>query len=225
MANDDDLLKRLGDLAREREQEADAELRAPSIQLRDPGALREAIVKQALAQARPLPLPSNVRPIGRPRVLWVGGIVAAAAAMLLVWLGMREEAPLPRYALLHRGAVEQQRGDAADEVVRLRRGSTLTLELKPAQDVKGKVELRVYAQQGDALTRLQPRAIERSEAGAFRLSILVGPPLSARTNGATLSVLLCRPETCEQAQALVRDASLTEEGTWQILRLQTVFAE
>lgn len=223
MANDDDLLKRLGDVARERQREADEELRAPSVQLRDPVALREAIVKQALSQARPLP--SNVRPIARTRVLWAGGIVAAAAAALLVWLGTREEAPLPRYALLHQGGIEQQRGDSAGEVVRLRMGATLTLELKPAEDVKGAVELRVFAQQGDDLTRLQPKAIERSEAGAFRLSILMGPPLSASTNDVTLSVLLCRPETCEQAQAAVRDSSTTEEGAWQILRLETVFAE
>ncbi len=217
MSQDDDLLARLGSIAREREQEADEELAAPTLALRDAAALREAVIAQALAQARPRRAAAPVRRA-------FAGAMVAAAALILLWLLPKRVAPLPEYALLHRGGLAQERGTVHGEVLQLRPSSRLELELKPERDVVGEVQLRVLVQRGTELSPLSISQIERSDTGSFRVTLSAEHALGTRFGPLTIVAVVCRREVCEKAEEALHAASQTA-GAWQVLRIAAVYAQ
>ncbi len=227
MANDDDdLLARLGSAAREREHEADRELLHPSLQLRDADALREAIVAQALT--RQLTQKRAQKHVGlslsRARVWWASGIAAAAAA-LIIWIVRPAAETLPQYSLIHRGSLERERGVPASDLLELRPSSRLELELKPRSDVPGPVQLHLFARRADTLSQLTPDALERSASGGFRASLLAGRHFGAAPGKLTILAIVCRPESCEQAQNALGGPAASDTDTWQVLSIDAVYKE
>lgn len=131
----------------------------------------------------------------RPRSLLWGTIAATAvAASIGVWFGApRALAPLPSYELRVQGSQRSERAAAPETgPLRLRAGSRLRLELRPAADVTGEVRARLFARATGqrALGAELEVAQEQSSAGALRVEAEVPSSLPERGE---LALLVGRP--------------------------------
>lgn len=180
----DELLNDLGRLARMQEEQAAAgEIDADEI-LRPLDAAAHARIA-----ARLLPLvprrPATAVDRGRlPRrsLRWIlATMPALVAAGALWWLWPRTDSPLPVYALELHGGQSIERGADAAAVIRVGTDDDVSAVLRPATAVRGPVAVGVFVD-GRALPDAPMRVVERSEAGAVRISGL-GPALAALTPG------------------------------------------
>jgi hypothetical protein len=180
--------------------------------------MREALVQRLAAERKAAKKPRTAR-------LWLGPLgiaAAAAAALLVVWIGVDSEPSLPRYGLSHHGGLETTRGETSKDEAALSRGSELEISIRPSTDVEGPVALRLFVRQGDRLRTLEV-AIAAAESGAFRARIAAGEVLADTPGRSELIALVCRPDACERAGAQLTQLDSTASSDWQVLRLPIVY--
>jgi hypothetical protein len=158
-------------------------------------AVKARIVERAQAELRPQ---ARVLPMRRTR--WVAptaAIMAAAAAWLLMVRSPAIEA-LPGYSLEASGGVDTTRGEHHAERLVLQPDSRLELQLRPAQDLKGKVALRAVLRGagGTEPIALTPQV---SPQGALRVRVLARDVFGARSGDHELLLITCRPDACDDA--------------------------
>lgn len=183
------------------------------------GAEARARIAQSLQPTgKVVQLPRRPSRVGR----WVAGAgVLAAAALALVVLRnpTPQGAELPLYELTHRGGAQQQRGDAAEEVLRLGPGRSLELILRPSTRFAGLTELHGLVVQGED-ARAVTLQTERSASGVLRVRgearHLLGP---ATTRAGSLALALCVPEQCETAREVARGGQDRAGNGWQVWTL------
>jgi hypothetical protein len=182
----DELLDDLGRLARTQEAQAAAgEVIADELLRPLDAAAHDRVAARLLPLVQPAraPVPSStVR--RRPRLpSWIVVVVPAlAAALVLLWLRWpRADAALPAYALELHGGRMAERGAAETAVIQVGAADAVSAVLRPATAVSGPVAVWVFVD-GRALPDAPPRVVERSTAGALRISGL-GPALTALLPG------------------------------------------
>jgi len=169
----------------------------------------EPQVKRKRPSARAAPRRVEPKPAPRPvrTFLSVALPLLAAAISVFSLLGAEEEPlSLPEYSLAARSEPEVRR----DGLVALSEGATLELELRPAREYTGELELRVQLQQGAETVDL-PTHVEQTAHGVLRAR--VERSALPKHGTARLSITLAHPGALQLAAA--RDpATLHGEG-WQ----------
>lgn len=208
-AQDDDLLAQLGALAREQEADVDwpADEALAPIEGEEAAALFDAVLDR-VGLGPPVALPDDTpddaplfespaaltAPPGRRR--WA---LALAATLLLavvggaVFLRAGGGPALPDYSLTSGAGDQTMRADPAPTVdrARYRPGSRVHLIARPAADVTGPVEARLFTRRDGKYTPL-PAPLQVSATGAVRLDAVAGESLALPDGDADL-VLLVRP--------------------------------
>jgi hypothetical protein len=156
-------------------------------------AVKQRIVARAQAELRP---PAKVVPLRR----WAApaaAVMAAAAAWLLMVRSPAIEA-LPGYSLQASGGIDKTRGEHHAERLELAPDSRLEVQLRPASDVTGKVELRALLRgpNGTEPIALTPQV---SPQGALRVRVLAREAFGTRTGDHELLLITCRPDACDDA--------------------------
>jgi hypothetical protein len=164
MSEGDRLLKALGALAREQEQEAAPDLPQPS-----PSDV-ERIVAFAVDPRPPTPISSRRR--GKTLLPIVLVPVALAATWLLWARGNRS--PLPEYVATLTGGVAPDRGTrdvppSRLEPIVLEAGAAVQVVLQPATEVAGPVEARAFWSREGKIRPWTAAIVETSETGSLRL--------------------------------------------------------
>jgi hypothetical protein len=116
------------------------------------------------------------------RIAALGGGALALAAALLLWLGRPLESPavLPIYVASVAGAVQGHRGnDEAKPSLKLRSGSMLRFDARPAIDFDEPVGARVFVVSGDGAPVRLTLDQERSASGALKVAARLPPVLPA----------------------------------------------
>ncbi|MEZ4471169.1 MAG: hypothetical protein R3F60_10290 [bacterium] len=197
-----DLLFALGALAREQEADMDwpdDEALAP-IEGEEAGALFDAVLGQA-GHGPPvevLPSPAALSaPPGYRR--WAFALAATLLVAVVGVLALRlgGQAGLPDYALTSGAGDQTMRADPAPTTDRARYqpGSRVHLIARPAADVTGAVEARVFIRQAGAFTRLEA-PVQISATGAVRLDAVAGESIALPEGDGELVVLI-RPAGLE----------------------------
>jgi len=199
----DDLLSRLGQVAREEDEAARA---IESEQADASELLRARVLAQATAQLAPKAQPQPKR-WQKPAL---GAALAAAAALLFVWMRPAQDA-LPTYALSISGGLDETRGPAETGVHRFGERSQLELVMRPADDVRDALELRLWLEHDGKGRRLVADA-ERSETGTFRLAASAKELLAGQPGRSRLTVFVCRANECEQSEHTLRSHRVLPEG-------------
>ena len=223
MSAHEDLMTRLGALAREQERKVRIEQLAPSLTPRDPAALRDAIVADALdaLQKRAGTQPNEAPERSTSALPWgIVGALAVAAAVLFVFIG-QSQTVLPHYALRYDGFVRVQRGEDEGQVAALSSRSELVLSLRPAQDVSGDVALELFVARDDGLSKLDV-PIERAPSGAFRVRVRAREALGEHPQALSFVALVCRPDACSAARHLLLEPRARGDG-FQILRVSATY--
>lgn len=174
--------------------------------------------------AEPVPATERARAIetvrrasGRGRRVraasWAGGLIAAAAAALLVVSLREREAPLPEYAMQgpYGGQQRIRAGDLPASAT-FEADGRLELVLVPATPVSGEApRLWVYVGSPGATPRRADVSAARSEDGAFRLEARVREVLGSTPGEYALHAIVNRadsaPETFADVAALEAYAS------------------
>jgi len=171
----DDLLAKLGALAREEEAELAGLSAPPPLSAEE----RQAIADAALA-ARPVRAPATRPWAGRFRRWWPALAIPAVAACALL-LVLRPSTfhdgtpPLPGYSARIEGGLQDSRGagpagsiDGA--VQRVAPQSVLTIVATPAVDVRGEVAARAFLVEGGRVLELSVRP-QVAPSGAVRVEV------------------------------------------------------
>jgi hypothetical protein len=144
---------------------------------------------------------ARAKPLQRPRApaskVWLAGGALASAALVALWLGLRpgpQPLALASYELDVQGSAAVVRGDSApasaQDPLRVRLGSPLTLVLSPERAEPGQVVARAYVQSVEGISAPAQR-MEAAASGAVRLSIDAAASWPA---SGTLIVWVGRPE-------------------------------
>jgi hypothetical protein len=174
----------------------------------------------APAAAQPAGKAGKVLPFRR-RALWVGGWLAAAAALVLVVTRSGGPGgPLPEYQVEPGGQVRQTRSEDAPADPVFSRGSRLELVFRPRTPVSGPVEASIFVERGDEL-RPWDAAVEVSPAGAVRIHGVLGRDLELEPGDWTVWAAIGRRGTLpdrDRLQALLADLEPPVAGDWTLLR-------
>lgn len=236
---DDDLLSRLGAVARELENErepgldrlvtgtaTDDERRELARRAADDPALRDDMkrlepvgeaVRQHIVERARFELSASSK---RSRARWLvpASLAAAAAAALLLARGPAH-APLPDYALTVAGGIDEVRGDDARERLVVGPDTPVDLLLRPARDVTGPVALRAFFRDDPA--RMLALSPDISAQGSLRVHGRAHELLGTNRGERELVLIACRPDVCEAA-ARVATNTVKGEG-WRAAYVQLSF--
>lgn len=190
MSAEDDLVKRLGELARARE--ADARTHAPSAV--SPEFLAAAIVAQQQTERHAATVASP-----RRKAPWVALVLPVAAALALA-VGRPWQAPLEAefgpFVASVSGHVEHERGAARTDSVTLEgvSGARQEVVVRPVSAIRAPMSAAVLVARGSTLERTEV-GLEVSEAGVVRFEID-----GERLQGASeVRVVLARTENLARA--------------------------
>lgn len=186
--SDDKLLRALGGLAREQGQAAPP----PELDAAPAPEAKDRAVERALAALGPPQKPVPTRSWRRWTLAMVPAL-AAAAALVLLWPGIH--APLPGYELELRGGVAETRAapaPATRQPLLLDEGSPIDLRLRPAEAVRGGVEVHLFWISGGQ-TRRWSAPVEVATSGAARVVGKAPRPFGAAEG--ELVAVVARPGT------------------------------
>lgn len=208
--------------------ETSAEARLAYEAFRPLGPEFEARMVRTLVAAPDLPAAGGVvTPAARASTLpryarrfgWLAAAATIAASLVLLVVTWRASPPLPAYALEISGGLRTTRGAAAGSMPIFRRGSEITVVLRPSTQAAGRTEARCcFLVRGEAW-RSWPLAAEQSgqsfrftgsldsglEAGEWRLWAAVGRPGSLPDEAALPSRLRQGGEQHPGWQAAAKD--------------------
>ena len=157
----------------------------------------------------------------------VGSLAAAAVAFVCTIVFTRGE-PLPEYAFsVSHGSQTLRDGKApAPEVPRFALHSRLRIDLRPAKAVKGALETRVWAEQGDRLHQIH-LLVKTSKNGALRLEGVLGEDFSLPPGRYTLWVFIFQQGDYDDAGAIraAIERGHLPEGEGVLLKTEVVFDE
>lgn len=141
----------------------------------------------------------NVLPFRRRVTTWVGGLVLAAAAVLIaVVLLPTVPGPLPSYTAELSGGVQIERGGRSVPASGIRtfaRGAHFDLVLRPARAVPGLVVVRCLLVAAGGAPRPFPACddAQRSKDGSLRVAGTVGNQIEYLSGDWTLWAIVARP--------------------------------
>jgi len=200
--------------------------RARDVALHTPldDALKARILSQALAtaaatQGRSSDPGKRTAPPRRLHTVTAGAALAAAAALLLMFWRTPGPEALPAYSLSAHGGLEDVRGAAQREVVRVEPETRLELVMRPEGDVQGEVELRVLERMAGEV-RVLDADVQRSPAGTLRIVESARQLFGERLGRRALSLIACRPALCDEAERAVRRGPSSSEGAATVREIE-----
>lgn len=160
----DELLAKLGELAREEDEALENDPRAAELLAPLGPEFRGELEKKLGVKERP---PAPVIPLFRRFAPAALGLAAAAAVALFV-LGRGAESNVPEYAMTVTGGDKEVRSMQAPSLLKLSPGSRFEVLLRPAHPTKD-VAVRAFLLQGGA-AKPWDAPLEVSPAGAIRIA-------------------------------------------------------
>jgi hypothetical protein len=213
MSPSDDLLKRVGDRARARADEADAlevEIRAP----REPAAFRRTAKVDGVLAAIAAAGPASAPPVKRaPRWAWIAGVAplaAAAVVVLAVRASHAPQAPVGEYTFAVSGRVDRARAAHDDVATSLepREGSLQQVIVRPREAARGPVAAQVLVVRPGGAAAAGVEA-EVSELGVVRFDVA-----GERLRGASeVRVVIAPPDAIDRAVARVTASGAGEPAS------------
>ncbi len=169
---------------------------------------------------------SNVVPLVRPPRRWIAGVTALAAAAAL-FLVLRPGGPaegLPLYGVTQASGEAVVRGDgpATASTLVVRPGTTVDLIVTPASAIRGPVDLRVVASQGEQHRWIDVTAVRSTSAdGVIRLRGRAGAWLDLPPGTWTLTLVIGRPDRLPaDLAAYAAAADRPQDHGWQLQRVE-----
>jgi hypothetical protein len=156
----------------------------------------------------------------RRRAPYLGGLLAAAAALFLLILGRPSEpVPLPEYRAELLGGARDVRSGAESpsrEVPLYRPGNQLEIVLRPEAAVEGEVAVRCFLDRDGDVRRWDVPA-EISDRGSVRITGTIGRDLPIEPGRVTLHLAIGRPDTLPDEAALQDHLATPSSRPWKLL--------
>jgi len=217
----DELLIRLGALAREQDEAAERDPRAEALLAPLDGEFRDSLARKLGAAEARSTGKSNVVPLRRGRVATVVVALAAAAALVFFVSTRSTEPALPEYAMTATGGDQEVRSTHAPKPseIKLSTGGRLQVVLRPAQPTKLAEARAFLVRDGVATPWAVP--LETSDEGSIRLAGETSKlfPNGAGRWGVLLIVGRAAKVSVEPATAAKMFATGTGDGV-QVHRLE-----